>query len=351
MYAKTNLRLVIGTALTALAPALWAQTTQLAAPAQRISDAAIQRDHGAYAAMQARIKTLNDGGRRVRDYHLSKAQCWLDVSFHEYTRNDRSAFPQAALAEAEKLIVAMESGSAPLPWDTPLVNNAARLRPDLWARSEALRSHAGVACAQQRMACAEVELVHAGNEINQQGWRHAKPYVQIAEDQLAEAEQLAARCVPPPAPVAQPAPAAPPAPVAAAPAAPAPEQTLVANVVFNFDRHTRADMRAAGVAELDALLARVKREGFRIEGISLVGHADRLNGTGKTDYNERLAQRRVATVRDYLVSQGIAAASVRTDARGDGQQVQACPGPFKSKAALQECLLPNRRVEVRVTGR
>ncbi|MCE2909429.1 MAG: hypothetical protein LW712_11355, partial [Burkholderiaceae bacterium] len=178
---------------TALPQPALAQSTQLNPPAARISDRAIQADHRAYEALQGRIKGLNDRGRPVRDYHLAKAQCWLDVSFHEYTRNDRGAFPQAALTESEKLIVGMEQGAAPLPMDTPLVAGAARLRPDLWARAEVLRGHAGWQCAQAKAACAEVELVHAGNEINQQQWRHAKPYVQIAEDLLGEAQALADR--------------------------------------------------------------------------------------------------------------------------------------------------------------
>jgi OOP family OmpA-OmpF porin len=40
----------------------------------------------------------------------------------------------------------------------------------------------GWPCAQAKTACGEVELVHAGHEQAQLGWRHAKPYVQIAED-------------------------------------------------------------------------------------------------------------------------------------------------------------------------
>jgi OmpA-OmpF porin, OOP family len=195
-----------------------AQSTTLAPAKDRISDSAIQADHQAYEALQGRIKGLNDKGRPVRDYHLSKAQCWLDVSLHEYTRNDRSAFPQAAMTESEKLIDAMERGLSPLPTDTPLVNDADRLRPDLWARAQTLKADAGFKCAQQKTACAEVELVHAGNEHKQQQWRHAKPYVQIAEDLLGEAQVLAASCAPPPAPKVV---DVPPAVVAAAPA-PAP---------------------------------------------------------------------------------------------------------------------------------
>jgi len=172
-------------------------TAAPAPPAERVSDIAIQQDHGAYERLQARIKGLNDAGRRAADYHLSKAQCWLDVGFHEYTRNDRSAFPQAAMSESEKLVAAMEARAEPLPSETPLVNGAARLRPDLWARVHALKQGAGFVCAAQKTACAEVELVHAGNELNQQQWRHARPYVQIAEDAIAEAQALAAQCQPP----------------------------------------------------------------------------------------------------------------------------------------------------------
>lgn len=119
------------------------------------------------------------------------------MSLHEYTRNDRSAFPQAALTESEKLVQGMERGAGALPMDTPLVNDAARLRPDLWERATARKGHAGFRCAQQRLACAEVELVHAGNEHNQQQWRHARPYVQTAEDLLGEARELADACAAP----------------------------------------------------------------------------------------------------------------------------------------------------------
>lgn len=331
--------------LLALA-ALGAQAqTQLTPQAQRISDRAIQADHQAYEALQGRIKGLNDGGRPVRDYHLAKAQCWLDVSMHEYTRNDRSHFPQEALSESEKLIVLMEQAGHPKPlngpWDTPLVNQSAKLRPDLWARAEALKQHRGFACATQRTACSEVELVHAGNEINQQQWRHAKPYVQIAEDQLFEAEQLATDCPQPAAPapvmVAAPAPAA-PQPVA-----------LQARVVFNFDKHTPGEMRPESRRELEALAAQLK-QGVKVTGVKLIGHADRLNSTGKADYNQQLSDKRARTVRDYLVSQGVDASLISMSYRGDTEQVAACSGHYKYPEVLEECLLPNRRVQVELSG-
>ena len=179
----------------ALGLPLLATGQALTPPAARISDNAIHADYKTFEQAQARIQALNAQGRPLRDYHLAKAQCWLDVSFHEYTRNDRSAFPQEALAQSLLLVQGIEQKAAVLPMDTPLVNGAERLRPDLWSAAESLKSHAGFQCVAQRVACAEVELVHAGNEFRQQGWRHANPYVQIAEDRLAQAREQAAACV------------------------------------------------------------------------------------------------------------------------------------------------------------
>ena len=333
-------------ALAVCALPAFAQQTQLAPADARITDGVIQRDQGAYAAMQARLKALNDTGTRpVRDYHLAKAQCWLDVSFHEYTRNDRSAFPQAALTEAEKLAVAMEEKQTPISMDTALVNGAAKLRPDLWAQTEALKGRPGFRCAQQQVACAEVELAHAGNEYNQQQWRHAKPYVQIAEDLIVQASAQAERCeaLPPaPPPVA---PALPPAPV---PIGVVPVDQLVASAVFRFDRSAQRDILPASMKQIDELLGKLKSGDYAVQSIRLVGYADRLNSTGDATYNQRLSERRSNTVRELLIARGIAASEIDAAARGDTVQVESCTDKFKSKAALEECLLPNRRVEIQV---
>jgi outer membrane protein OmpA-like peptidoglycan-associated protein len=340
-----NLALRTVTALAAtLSLAVFAQQpqAQLAAPADRITDSAIQSDHGVYRAMQQRIEAINARGRPLLDYHLSKSQCWLDVSFHEYTRNDRGAFPQKALDEAGRLVVAMENGTA-LPDDTPLVNDATRLRPDLWERVGKLRQHAGFRCAQQHTACAEVELVHAGNEYRQQGWRHAAPYVQIAEDRLGRAAEAAEACV-----VA----AAPPAPVTPAPVVVAPQPavpvTLRARMLFVFDGATQGDILAVSRKELQELVDTVKARGLTVRAISITGHADRLNGTGNAAYNSELSRRRMVVVRDLLASSGLnAATGIKTEFVGDSQPLDDCRG-FSSGPALRDCLQSNRRVEVTV---
>jgi outer membrane protein OmpA-like peptidoglycan-associated protein len=328
-----NTRTIIAAAvLASLTFAATAQQTTLVPARDRITDEAIHADLSGYEQTQGRIQALNDGGRPVRDYHLSKAQCWLDVSFHEYSRNDRSDFPQAALTESEKLIVGMEQGVSPLPTDTPLVNNAKRLREDLWQRLRVIHGTPGFTCAQQAVACGEVELVHAGNEFNQQQWRHAKPYIQIAEDWVSDAEALSRQCG-----------VAPSQPVAMA------ESVLTANVLFEFDRDGRKDIRAYSLKSLDRELARIREEGRTLTAVELVGHADRLQGRGH-DYNQGLSQRRARTVRDLLVERGVDAALISDSYKGDTEQVQQCEG-VTPQAALRECLIPNRRVEVRLQAK
>lgn len=306
-----------------------AQQTRLSPQQARITDQAIDADLQAYQAMQDRIQGLNDRGRPIRDYGMAKAQCWLDVSLHEYTRNDRSAFPQGALSESEKLVQLMEHDAATIPTETPLVNDAKYLRDDLWQRLRALHGNAGFSCAQQVAACGEVELVHAGNEFNQQQWRHAKPYIQIAEDLVNDAEALARQCdglKRPDAPDAAPIP-------------------LVANVLFEFDRDGYRDIRTHSLDSLDRALARIAEEKLTLQRVELAGHADRMDGRGHDD-NQRLSERRARTVRALLIGRGIPAERIHDQYRGDTQQVQQCTG-VKPRAALLECLLPNRRVEVR----
>ena len=65
------------------------------------------------------------------------------------------------------------------------------------------------------------------------------------------------------------------------------------------------------------------------------------------DYNQALSERRAQTVRALLVERGVDAGKVTYGFKGDTEQVQQCAG-VKPQAALRECLIPNRRVEVRL---
>jgi OmpA-OmpF porin, OOP family len=317
-----------------------------------ITDQAVHADYAKYEGQQGRIKALNDtGSHRVASYSLAKAQCWLDVSLHEYTRNDRSNFPVLAYDESNKITEYLAKGGAiggagNPALQTPLVNDASKLRQDLWDAAAKLKGSAGWRCAEQKTACAEVELVHVGNEFNQQQWRHAKPYVQIAEDLIGDAQKAAEACVPP-AVVAR----AAPAPIVPAPVAVAAPVNAVANVLFNFDKRDMPNVRSYTKDQLDSLIAQVKGGAVTVSGIKLIGHADRLNSTGNANYNVQLSQDRVNTIKTYMVNAGVPANLITTDFKADTTQIEACTkDKFRSSAELQECLLPNRRVEVVLTG-
>jgi OmpA-OmpF porin, OOP family len=325
-----------------------AQAADLNALAQRNSDQAIVADHAAYTAWQGRIKALNDKGVRVADYYLAKAQCWLDVSLHEYTRNDRSNFPQQALTQSALIVQALEAGSTPNPGEqTPLVNEAAKLRDDLWARFAAIKPLPGFACAAKAVACGEVELVHAGNEYKQQGWRHANPYVQIAEDWVQQATTAAANCNPPtPAPAPAPIPACQPAACPTPPTPPVTEKlTLSADALFKFDKSSLPDLLPEGRAKIDDMMTKLDKVYASIERISLTGFTDRL---GNVPYNQALSNRRAATVKAYLQSRGFKGEIV-SNGKGKADQLVPCTG-VAPHAKLIACLQPNRRVEITVTG-
>jgi len=353
----------VALALTATAALAQNQEAQLNPVKERISDQAINADLATYEQVQARLKAINEGGRPLRDYHLSKAQCWLDVSFHEYTRNDRSSFPQEALDESTKLAKGMEQDLTNLPSDTALVNGAAKLRPDLWDRVAKLKSHPQFACAQQQAACAEVELVHAGNEFNQQQWRHAQPYVQIAEDWVAKGEQSAQQCADTQkaalAAAAVPAPVPVPAPAPRVVQLPAPTELsfantkgidYFANIVFNFDKYQAQDIRPFSRDSLQRLINEAKSGTTKIEKIRVVGHADKFNRTGHKDYNADLSRKRALTVQQLLVDAGLPKATISYEYHGDTEPVVQCDGKLSSHFEAEECQLPNRRVEVMVIG-
>ncbi|MDO9389782.1 MAG: OmpA family protein [Methylotenera sp.] len=311
----------------------------------RMTDQAIKADQATYAATQARIAALNNTGIPVADYNLSKAQCWLDVSLHEYTRNDRSNFTQEALTQSDAILTALEQNTQPNPAEqTPLVNHADKLRDDLWAKAANLKAGKGLKCYAQKLACAEVELVHAGNENKQQGWRHAKPYIQIAEDLVAEAEATGNRCIP--APVPAPVVAQPNAPVAAPVVAEVEQINLSADALFKFDKSTGDALLPEGRATLDGLITKLKIGYVQINSISLIGYTDRL---GSAQYNQKLSEQRALTVKRYLQNGGINHV-IEAEGRGKADQVVACGTSTKPTNPLTDCLQTNRRVTVQITG-
>lgn len=136
-----------------------------------------------------------------------------------------------------------------------------------------------------------------------------------------------------------------PIPVSAKPTPrPAAEKfTLAADTLFDFNK---ASLRPEGIRALDDLLLRI--QDITPEVITAVGHADRF---GSDEYNQKLSEKRAATVKDYLIGKGIEANRVQTEGKGETQPVtkaDQCLGA-KSKKVI-ECLQPDRRVEIEVVG-
>lgn len=155
-----------------------------------------------------------------------------------------------------------------------------------------------------------------------------------------------------PKPAAKPEAAPAPAPIAvprAAPAQPAPEVkkpaviNLSSTELFEFNKAT---LTAAARGKLDGeVIAKLKDLG-EIRYVNVNGHADRL---GTPQYNQRLSEKRAEAVRAYLVSKGADPAKVEVFGFGKTLPVKSCPDE-KKRAALIECLGPNRRVVVEVQG-
>ena len=139
------------------------------------------------------------------------------------------------------------------------------------------------------------------------------------------------------------APAPAPAAAAATPKPAAEKITLAADALFDFDKAT---LRPEGKKSLDELAA--KAQGINLEVIIAVGHADRI---GSDDYNQKLSEKRSASVKAYLVSKGIEANRIYAEGKGEKQPVTGdkCKGDKKTKALI-ECLQPDRRVEIEVIG-
>ena len=121
--------------------------------------------------------------------------------------------------------------------------------------------------------------------------------------------------------------------------------TFSADSLFDFDKST---VKPAGKQDLDKFAADLKGTNFDV--ITVTGHTDRI---GSHDYNMKLSTRRAEEVKVYLVESSLIPAD-KIAAKGvDGSEPvtkpDECKGTRKTKK-LVDCLQPDRRVEVEVSG-
>lgn len=149
---------------------------------------------------------------------------------------------------------------------------------------------------------------------------------------------------PKPAPVAAPK----AAPVVPAPVPAAQKVSLPADALFAFDK---ADLSEQGKSSLATFATSAKQLG-QLEVVIAVGHADRI---GSDAYNQKLSEKRAATVKDFLIGQGIPANKVYTEGKGESQPVTGANctkmGAENGRnKKLVACLAPDRRVELEAVG-
>jgi len=107
------------------------------------------------------------------------------------------------------------------------------------------------------------------------------------------------------------------------------------NVHFDFDKAT---LRPEGLAILDKAAGLLKQ--YERVVVEVAGHTDSV---GSDQYNQGLSERRAATVKDYLVGQGITATRLTSHGYGEAQPV-ATNDTDEGRAL-------NRRVELIVLDR
>ncbi len=118
--------------------------------------------------------------------------------------------------------------------------------------------------------------------------------------------------------------------------------TLEADPLFAFDKD---DIGAEARRKLDQLIQQLK--GIPYGEVVTLGFADPI---GTHTYNQKLSERRAASVERYLVSNGIPAEKIKVEARGETEEFasyKSCKAQDRKK--LIDCLQPDRRVEVTVT--
>lgn len=285
-------------------------------------------------ALQRRADILAAGPLGASNYHLAKARTWLDFALSEYHDKEISGIVTDATEQAEALLDALEKKQTDIPLDTPRqLKNGEEVRPDLWNKIAALKSHAKFTCGQRQIAEAEVQLVWTGHEKAEYGWSHAESYARTAEDRIYEAQVEINNC----AAANYVSPNAQPCNIE--------KITLSGDAMFEFGKAT---LNPASLWRLDKLANSIKILNT-LEEVILIGHTDHLRRDGHQERNQLLSEQRAESVKQYLVGKGIAAERIHASGAGSSQPIVNCSRK-QSRAKQAVCAQPNRRVEIILRG-
>lgn len=331
-------RLTLPVALLALGACLPPRVAgdALAPAPERRTNAVLAHDRATLARWDARLRALasaavaDSSGDRA--YALARAAAWLDFAREQYDADPRSTAVDAALAEASRLVLALEradrvdaggrvaAATAPGGDAATLVAGARVVRPDLWAAARALDSTpAGrIAAAEAEVLLVRAGLVAAATRAMPPGAPTCGPWVHLARAERvirdAEARLVAAR-----------------APLDTATVPTPPTKPFQHGVHFALDSdRLSAQSRAVLDGVVDALSTRLDLT------LVIEGHTDPRGNPG---YNERLSLRRAEAVRQYLAAGGLQLSRVEVRALG--------PSRRKATGTTREDYALDRRVVLR----
>jgi OmpA-OmpF porin, OOP family len=149
---------------------------------------------------------------------------------------------------------------------------------------------------------------------------------------------------PTPARPVTPTPVAPPVAVAPPPAAPKMcsfTSTFESAELFAFDK---AVLTPGAKSKIDGEVMSKLASCATVKLTLITGHTDRFGSAG---YNQKLSDKRASVVKAYLESKG--AKDVETMGAGKTLPIKSCDDK-KPRMEQIECLAPNRRVTIEVTG-
>lgn len=292
-------------------------------------------------SLQHRSDLLYFGKLGANNYHLSKARTWLDMARNEYRDKDTSGVIAASIAQAEALLDALEEDKADITLDTPKqLPGSETMRPELWEKIAILKKRANFSCGHRSIAQAEVYLVWTGHEKMVSSPGHAESYATKAEDMIY-AGQVAINICDAASPGVTPL-----AVLEVIPPSTTLEKiTLSSDALFAFGK---AALKPSALEQLDKLAVRFKALA-QLEQVILIGHTDRLRSDGHPERNQLLSQQRAESIKQYLISKGIAADKILASGAGSSQPVMECSTKPGKKIQI-DCLQPNRRVEIILRG-
>ena len=125
------------------------------------------------------------------------------------------------------------------------------------------------------------------------------------------------------------------------------EVNLSADTLFKFDGAAKKDLLVEGHQQILDVANKISTGFATVSRIQLIGHTDRL---GSQTYNQKLGQSRAETVQSILIENGISKNIIDVSSVGKNEPITDGCRTVEAGQALKDCLQPDRRVAVKITG-